>query len=254
MKIRINVDVQDANSFVDRIIKKYHFEDKDKGDLIDVYHQIKQVISPSAEYRINQLTTGVDIIDKGTSAAVSMTLGYEIDDLQEQYEDENKLQEAYMIECIASELLLLMYGEFNKCYARFHRRYVSRYVFVGDAIPVDSMDKILKYIEGNRKEESRLYEGKDRICANEYGVLTPSKSVVFYALLSENPATKCRGICEGCNKADCENSHINDHSENNNDKSCKGNNINVFSVGKSQMNYGFKRIFGDNNKDITLSR
>ena len=55
---------------------------------------------------------------------------------------------------------------------------------------------------GNEKE---WIECEDDITANEYGVLTPSKSVIFYAILTENPKQICEGICGSCKNANCEN-------------------------------------------------
>ena len=55
-------------------------------------------------------------------------------------------------------------------------------------------------------ETTNLVKKKDNeIIANKYGVLTPAKSVVFYAILTENPAQICEGICENCNNKSCEN-------------------------------------------------
>ena len=216
MKIRISIDINELNKFIDNIICKYHFNENDKELLIEIYNKLRTVITPYAEYRINRHSTGVDIIDKGTATAVAMSLGAGVDRLQERYISEDKLSEAYMIDCISSELLLKMYREFNISYARFHRRYVDRYVFVGEQIPSTDIQQILENIRGKkndgdmqeRKKITDIAESEDSVLANEYGVLTPSKSVVFYAILSENPSTKCQGICMGCGRTDCENRFV----------------------------------------------
>jgi hypothetical protein len=315
MKIRLSCDVKDIEKFINSIQKKYHFNDEDFNELLKLYQQVQLVITPYAEYRINRYTTGVELIDRGTAAAVAMSLGTGFDRLQERYMREEKLSEAYMLDCIAAELMLIMYSEFNLSYARFHRRYVERYVFIGDAIPVTTMRDVLdfitcgvkksttienkmgKAIDSSLSVEAGKQSGKnpdgevvkqsdkktsndavkqsnknpsseavkqsnknsgreaenaaekklayrDNITANEYGVLTPSKSVVFYAILSENPSVRCRGICLGCGNADCENRYqeVRQLPERvQNDRTIKKDNKVV------ELNYGYQRIFGRNN-------
>jgi hypothetical protein len=202
-----------------------------------------------------------------------MSLGAGLDRLQERYMREEKLSEAYMLDCISSELLLVMYKEFNVSYARFHRRYVERYVFIGDAIPVTAMRDALDFISKRNQEDTETGDKeksvgeahsemeittaagtdageklayRDTISANEYGVLTPSKSVVFYAVLSENPAARCQGICLGCGNADCENRY----------QEVRQLPESISRTGKSgredrkenkvvELNYGYQRIFGN---------
>jgi hypothetical protein len=262
MKIRLSCDVKNIDSFIAGIRKKYHFNENDVDELLEIYQQIQLVITPYAEYRINRHTTGVELIDRGTAAAVAMSLGAGLDRLQERYMREEKLSEAYMLDCISSELLLVMYKEFNSSYARFHRRYVERYVFIGDAIPVTAMRDVLEFIavggvkakeekpdgEVDADEPEKKLAYRDAVAANEYGVLTPSKSVVFYAVLSENPASRCRGICLDCGNTDCENRYqearqlpesINTTHHDNHDYNREKKVV--------ELNYGYQRIFGNKN-------
>lgn len=254
MKIRMSAGKQDRGRFIKGIINKYHFEPEAENDIISVYEKMQSCMKPYAVYRMNQRDTGIKDIDNRQSAIVAMTLGKEIDNLEEQLTDAGKLDEAYILECIASELLLTMYGDFNKEYAKFHRRYVERYVFIGEEIPATDVPKLLKEVKGvkeaantcisfekengqsteepdggteknkaekgntgsvttedgyaendNMGNEKTGFECEDDITANEYGVLTPSKSVIFYAILTENPKQICEGICGSCKNANCEN-------------------------------------------------
>lgn len=265
MKVRMSLEQQDKDKLIDKIIDKYHFTDGDRETLIMIYGQLKKYIEPYASYRINQRITGVPDIDDGPSAMVSMTLGAGVDRLQERYIRDDRLEEAYMLDCICAELLLLLYGEFNRSYARFHRRYVKRYVFIGDEIPLTAIPGILTDIRGKKtsakKNDNAVSENTeeisdtisdsaaecerlmehDEITCNEYGVLTPSKSVVFYAVLSENPNQMCEGICDGCCNAECENRLKVVLSY---DKPA-GNNISEIPEDKgSRLTYGYQRIFG----------
>ena len=56
---------------------------------------------------------------------------------------------------------------------------MKRYVFVGEEIPLDGMQKLLAEVYGRQPADIGQENG---ITANEYGVLQPSKSVVFFAL------------------------------------------------------------------------
>lgn len=239
MKIRMSAGKQDRERFIKGIINKYHFEPESESDIISVYEKMQSCMKPYAVYRMNQRDTGIKDIDSRQSAIVAMTLGKEIDSLEEQLTVAGKLDEAYILECIAAELLLTMYGDFNKEYAKFHRRYIERYVFIGEEIPATEVPKLLKEVKGgkeavntcihvekengqsaeeldeetesektendNTENEKMGMECEDDITANEYGVLTPSKSVVFYAILTENPKQICEGICSSCKNVSCEN-------------------------------------------------
>ena len=138
-----------------------------------------------------------------------------------------------MLDCITNELLMKLYVEFNNMYAKYHRRYVKRYVFIGDEISTEKIPELLQEIketdktsqnknkDGDIKDDlmafseeigsMELVEGasdkksENEITANKYGVLNPVKSVMFYAVLTENPAQVCEGICENCNNKSCEN-------------------------------------------------
>ncbi len=265
MKIRISVEQHNIDVFLKKIMDKYHFHEADKEELMKVYEEMQIGMGPYAAYRINHRVTGIKMIDDNQCAIVAMTLGIGVDRLSDRYIRAERLNEAYMLDCIANELLLYMYGEFNEAYARFHRRYVQRYVFIGNEISVSAMPQILDEIKGRRgipswalSEETtgksadktdsatgeRLAESNE-ITANEYGVLTPSKSVVFYAILSENPKQLCEGICMGCNNAECEN-RINDGVQENSQNIVNKSDEESTRPEETRknLNYGFQRIFG----------
>ena len=262
MKVRMSVEQSNTEAFIKCVMDKYHFLKSDRETLTNLYAQLKNYLGPYASYRINQKVTGVPAIDEGPSAIVAMTLGAGVDRLQERYMRSEKLEEAYMIDCLCAELLLRMYAEFNASYAKFHRRYVKRYVFIGDEIPVTAMSDLLKDIRGEKKKAdnktcettdeaaAELCDKKDKceklmehenITCNEYGVLSPSKSVVFYAVLSENPNQMCEGVCSNCHNVECENRVITGIQT-----------VNVTPVGavdenesgEQNLTYGYQRIFG----------
>lgn len=241
MKIRLSVQNTDLTNWIYHMIEKYHFESSDYGLLNKIYEQMQAVMEPSATYRLNHRMTGLAMIDNAQVAIVAMTLGSGIDSLKERYLSKEQLTEAYMVDCMANEILLDLYKEFNQSYAKFHRRYVKRYVFVGDEISPAQIPVILNDIRGQKETEE--------ITANEYGVLTPSKSVVFYAILTENPNQICEGICANCNNTACDNYRlaeecmINRSSESKKIPAADGMDEASGPI-QQPVNYGYMRIFG----------
>lgn len=252
MRVRMNAKQPNADRFINGIMDRYHFGINSKGELLEIYNKIVKCMEPYAIYRINSRVTGVKLIDDSQAAIVAMTLGKGPDELKDGYTKKSELDKAYMLDCITNEILMNMYVEFNNMYSRFHRRYVKRYVFIGDEINTDKIPELLDEInerdsglgKNNKKSEDYENDIKDKdgneeaifseeigtidipkdektvkdnnIKANEFGVLTPTKSVVFYALLTENPNQICEGICENCNNKGCENNplYVEEDSEN----------------------------------------
>ena len=239
MKVRMTVEPENLERFIEKVMVKYHFSVEEKEDLMAVYETMKRYMTPYAIYRINDRMRGNALIDSSQCALVAMTLGEGLDRLLRYYEQEHAIEESYMAECLSNELLLQMYAEFNRCYPRFHRRFVNRYVFIGEEIPLTSIPDLLNELYGRSKTD----EKKDGdIFANEYGVILPSKSVVFFAILSNNPNQVCQGICLNCGNSACENRmqdskqivSIGQNSQTQDETAATGVNL----------TYGYQRIFG----------
>ncbi|MBQ9608228.1 MAG: hypothetical protein IJV15_02130 [Lachnospiraceae bacterium] len=251
MRIRLSAKQPNVEKFIDGIIDRYHFEKKDKETLINIYEKLSDAIAPMAAYRINRRVTGYKVIDDNPAAIVVLTLGDGPDEIKDKYTKDGKLDKSYMLDCITNEMLMNMYVEFNQTYAKYHRRYVKRYVFIGDEISTEKIPELLNEIysadksgaerkifenikangkksdfdESDNNDESNdnnvsekvyaeeiglietpeIKKKSDYVSANSYGVMTPTKSVVFYAILTENPNQICEGICENCNNKKCEN-------------------------------------------------
>ena len=221
MKVRMAVEQPNKDAFIEQVMRKYHFSTEEKEALQQVYEKVRTYMAPYAIYRINTRMRGVPLLDAEQSALVAMTLGEGVDRLQEYYEREHALSESYMVECVGNELLLQMYADFNQSYPKFHR-----------------MQKLLAEVYG--RQPADIGQEND-ITANEYGVLQPSKSVVFFALLSDNPEQHCQGICMNCGNLECEN------------RMQEARQIQVrmetqemaAAVEPEQkLNYGYQRIFG----------
>ena len=113
MKVRMAVEQPNKDAFIEQVMRKYHFSTEEKEALQQVYEKVRTYMAPYAIYRINTRMRGVPLLDAEQSALVAMTLGEGVDRLQEYYEQEHALSESYMVECVANELLLQMYADFN---------------------------------------------------------------------------------------------------------------------------------------------
>lgn len=218
LRFGISINEIGRDMLIRNTLKKYHFNDTDEKTMGEIYDEIVGSCEPYAIYRINHRTTGIRYIDESQTAVCAITMGRAMDDILETMKEEKKLDEAYMADCLAGEMLLHMYDIFNQEYSKFHRRYVNRYIFIGDTIPLTNMQGILDDIYDNEDVDRR------EIVANEYGVLLPSKSVVFYALLTDNPKQICAGICASCGREDCNQSEY---------------------KSTVNLNYGIQRILGN---------
>ena len=154
---------------------------------------------------------------------VIMSLGGGLDALQEHYSEEGKLSEGYMLEVLASELLLKGYGAYNR-YVRENRdRYVARYHFLGseEAFPLELLPELLEGMAG-------------RIVCNSAFCLIPKKSVVFVSELTQDTKVQCESICVGCHNLQCPNRTEDD--------SPRGRML--AKMADIPLSYGYSRILG----------
>ena len=165
MRIRLSAKQPNVEKFIDGVIDRYHFEKKDKGTLINIYERLNDVIAPMAAYRINQRVTGHKVIDDNPAAIVVLTLGSGPDEIKDKYTKDGKLDKSYMLDCITNEMLMNMYVEFNLTYAKYHRRYVKRYVFIGDEISTEKIPELLTEIYSADKTgiERKIFDKTEHI-------------------------------------------------------------------------------------------
>ena len=165
--------------------------------------------------------------DAGVRAVV-MTLGAGVDQLQEEMLTEGKLTEAFMVEVLGSEILLLAYSALNAWVKEHTDFVVKRYYFLGMGeyvtIRKADQDDMVGEQEGENNKLARIHtETVDRIslelatlpdmlkrsglpvtCTEGYCMM-PKKSVAFYAELTKDRTVTCEGICMGCGRGDCPN-------------------------------------------------
>lgn len=122
---------------------------------------------------------------------VVMSLGNGVDHLQENYMERGLLSESYMVEVLASELLLQGYAAYNNFIQKNTGWHVARYHFFGseDEFPLTMLPKLLK-------------EWSQQIQCNAAFYMQPQKSAAFIAELTQKEV-QCEGICAGCQSSSC---------------------------------------------------
>lgn len=209
--------------FLESVMSKAHYASEDRELLFDVLGKILECMEADAAWSGKKVPEGVateagkgqDALQEneagrtheagqtrkagqthGAGAAweVVMTLGAGVDALQECYLAESKLTEAYMVEVLASEILLVAYTAYNQYVRENTDRAVSRYHFLGAdaAHPLEGLPELL------------TRSGLAVTCTEGYCML-PKKTVAFYAELTADKTVSCEGICMGCGRSDCPN-------------------------------------------------
>lgn len=182
--IRINMGSED----IKHIIKRYHFREEDFLSLQALSGSMAPLLQVKAYYLWK---SGDSLIPQKDYAAVFLTLGSGVDEMQEIYLSKNCLSEAYMIECIAIEMLYKSYGELIREVQRQTGKWVEKMEFLGDTYPIELLPKLYREF------------GQMDISYNEKFVLSPGKSVVFLLTMSDEKREGDCSLCESCGNKTC---------------------------------------------------
>ncbi len=178
----INVSLDEGS--VASFIRRYHFNEDDKSEILKIYRQISPRVHAEFHYVLE------DDMD-GKKAIVVMTLGKAFDSYQESIIRSGDIQKAYVIECIGTELMSLAYNEIDQKLYADTGLYAGNYVFAGsDELPLKEIPTLMKKL------------GQTQITYNDAYVLIPKKSVVFTALLHEKRQNRHLD-CSKCNSKNC---------------------------------------------------
>ena len=255
--------------FLETVLEKAHYEPEDRELLWSVLEQVLQCMEGEACWSARAIgakelgagkascdekevgaentdwsvmanadgNTDLSVKTVGTGdagvRAVVMTLGAGVDQLQEEMLAAGKLTEAYMVEVLGSEILLLAYSALNTWVKEHTDFVVKRYYFLGvgeyvtiqkdqwesidgEGIDGECTDEDGK-TAGNRTEAAAKISlelatlpdmlersGLPVTCTEGYCMM-PKKSVAFYAKLTKDRTATCEGICMGCGRKDCPN-------------------------------------------------
>lgn len=189
-------------AFLEKVRVKYHYEESRMEELRAAAEEMLPFLQEEAfrESAMEEQTCS-DSHRRTPSEAgkiryerVVISLGAGLDFLQEQYNEQGLLSKSYMLEALASELLLESYGAYNRYVAETTDCHVGRYHFPGseEAYPLHSLPELLTGLT-------------ERVSCNAAFCLLPKKSVVFVAELTRDEKVHCEGICMGCNNMHCGN-------------------------------------------------
>lgn len=209
--------VQEASHslFLRKVAGKYHYSKEELPLLKEVRDAMLSCMKGKAawEWFSNSKTE--------SSFLVAMTLGADIDQLQEQYLLQQRLSEAYMVEALGSEILLKGYEALNQWVKEHTEYFVERYFFLGsdDNYPLTSLPQVL--------EKCTL-----PLSCNQSFCMLPKKSVVFVAKLTKDKEAVCPGICVGCTSENCPN------------RMPYASQTGLLAATDKLLNYGYGKIFG----------
>ena len=181
--------------FINKVCVKFHFEEMQMSELQAVAREMLPLMRREAFWEVcapwiwnNGEST--DVVYEG----IVMTLGKELDCLQESYHKEGMLTESYMLEALASELLLQGYSAYNRHVREVSSWHVARYHFPGNEKNLSL--EMLPHM---------LSKFSVQVSCNEAFCVMPKKSVVFLAELTQDAQVKCEGICVDCENVRCSN-------------------------------------------------
>lgn len=207
--------------FLEMVHKKFHYGEEQLETLTAVAGEMLPVMRKEAFW-----VRGAEHNYGGEDAVceeVVMSLGKGLDELQEDYSRKGMLLESYMLETLASELLLRGYSAYNRHVRMEGKWHVARYHFWGseEGFPLEKLSEILEALS-------------PQIVCNEAFYMQPKKSVAFIAELTQDAKKVCEGICIGCGSVDCPNRVKED---------AMGNRMTARSM-DFPLSYGYSRILG----------
>lgn len=182
MRRRLHLHLEDKQ-YRD-MIQRYHFRESDLTKLKEIGRITEDAAAPEIFFEAAEEKKGVPVI---------VTLGIGVDRLQEQYLQEECLTESYMIECVSMALLERAYGHAAECIYAHTGMWMSGISFLGDKIPLGSMEEIFQRLN------------PQGIVYNQAYMLTPKKTVIFLTDLHAGLGGSVCNVCSGCGNLSCSN-------------------------------------------------
>ena len=179
------IEVSLDEGCIDAFIRRYHFNDNEKAEIIRVYRKLAPRVHAIFHHIIEEDTQGKKF------ALVVASLGRAIDEFQNNLLEKGNIQEAYIIDCLGLDLLSIAYEKIDEKLYESTGLYAGGYQFVGsDAMPLETLPSIMRKL------------GQKKIRYNDAFVLVPKKSVVFRAPLFEQQQEK-HSKCSTCSAKNC---------------------------------------------------
>lgn len=187
-------------AFLERVRKKFHYSETQADEFQTVAGEMLPLIreeaiweSKAASVKHQNQRGKCNVIYE----SVVMSLGNGIDCLQERYSEREQLSQSYMIDVLASEILMQGYDAYKRYIRANTDWHVVRYHFLGseEEFPFEMLPQLLKDLT-------------QQITCNSAFCMCPQKSVAFIAELTQDESVQCKGVCAGCNNTYCFNTFI----------------------------------------------
>lgn len=212
-----------STDFLKKVCEKYHFDEEQAAQLQAVAEEMLPKMRKEAFWIRQESFANNEWQSKDSDTTyenVAMSLGNGVDLLQEHYSEKGLLLESYMVEVLASELLMRGYDAYNRFVNEHSAYHVARYHFPGseEALPLEMLPHLLNGLT-------------HKIACNSAFCMQPKKSVVFISELTQDETISCKGICVGCTNTACPNRVEDD-------------NLLRKRMADVPLTYGYSRIFG----------
>lgn len=186
-----------STDFLKKVRAKYHFDEEQTAQIQTAAEEMLPKMRKEAFWIRQESFSKTEWPSKDTDATyenVAISLGNGVDLLQESYCEKGLLLESYIVEVLASELLMRGYDAYNRYVMEYTPYHVARYHFPGseETLPLEMLPRILNDLT-------------QKISCNSAFCMQPKKSVVFIAELTQDDSIFCKGICVGCSNTACPN-------------------------------------------------
>ena len=194
----IPLEVSLDEACIGDFLRRYHFDEKDKKDILRLYRQVEPRIHAEFHYvldRADEISAGRepvgDVGKQPQRAVVVVTLGQAFDEYQESFLAKGDIHKAYILDCIGLEVLWAAYDEIDRRLFELTGLYAGNYVFAGDdKLPITEIPRLMNIL------------GQKVVTYNEAYAMIPKKSVVFTVpLLPEMVEKYAR--CAACSNVKC---------------------------------------------------
>ncbi|MBD5445141.1 MAG: hypothetical protein HDR29_06270 [Lachnospiraceae bacterium] len=213
-------------AFLEKVRKKFHYGETQVSEFQAVAEEMLPLMREEAFWVKKEFVVQSQHHIEGRNAkyeSVVMSLGSGVDCLQESYSEKGMLSQSYMIEVLASELLMQGYDAYNRYIRENTDWHVARYHFFGseEEFPLEMLPQLLN--------ELTL-----KVTCNSAFCMMPKKSVAFISELTQDESVKCEAVCTGCNNIYCPNRTTDDHPAKKR----------MTEMTDMPLTYGYSRIFG----------
>ena len=162
-----------------RTMEHYHFPKTEECEFLQLQKQIKEVV----QWKM--------VLHRQDTVLGAMTLGTEYDELQKAYTEKQQLSQSYRMEMLGMEYLRKAYALFNEAASAGGLGYLGEYHYLEDSRQI---------LQACNYLQSKQFT---TIAYNRYGVLMPSKSVLFKAALKQEAGSGCVNTCASCTAFQC---------------------------------------------------